>query len=353
MKKDKQQNRNKRILIAILMLLITGIALTTATYAWFSANTAVTATGIDVKVTTSAGIAISADAKNFGKTTAMSDVIAFAEDTTFDSTLQLPQEISPVTTMGAQPGMSKFNFFRGELGEDNEVLLTSSSEVHDITGGYTSGDYVAFDLYFRSSTPQAIRLNDNSSITIIDGGENMAYLQSGLRIGFINLGSTTDTNAATAQTTAYNLNKATTDWKIWNPYPYIHHSSSLYEGHNDRSNGEADDGYYAGKITTAGQGDYDKDGVATVGGDYIKFLYKDVQATSTADTFFDLMNSDNPHYLQGSTLSLVPTGNVFTLGAGVTKIRVYIWLEGNDIDCVDSISISDGVTINLGFEIAV
>lgn len=352
MKKDKQQNRNKRILIAILMLLITGIALTTATYAWFSANTAVSATGIDVKVTTSAGIAISADAKNFGKTTAMSDVIAFAEDATFDSTLQLPQEISPVTTIGAQTGMSKFNFFRGELGEDNEVLLTSSTEVHDLTAGYTSGDYIAFDLYFRSSSPQTIRLNDNSSISLIDGGDNLAYLQSGLRLGFINLGSTTDTNATTAQASAYNLNKATTDWKIWNPFPYVHHSSSLYEGHNDRDTGEATDGYYGGKATTAGAGSYNKEGVATVGGDYEKFLYKDVHGTAAETAFYELFNADNAHYLQGSASSLVPTGNVFTLGSGVTKIRVYIWLEGNDIDTVDSISISDGVTINLGFEIA-
>lgn len=351
MKQDKQQNRNKRILVAILMLLITGIALTTATYAWFSANTAVTATGIDVKVTTSAGIAISADAKNFGKTTSMADVIAFAEDTAFDSTLQLPQEISPVTTMGAQTGMSKFNFFRGELGEDNEVLLSNSTEVHEISGGYTSGDYIAFDLYFRSSTPQDIKLNDNTTIGLIEGGDNLAYLQSAVRIGFINQGTTTDSNAATAQASAYNLSKATTDWKVWNPFPYVHHSSTL-AGHNDKDTGEANEGYYAGKAVTAGSGDYNKEGVATVGGDFIKFLYNDVKGTANENAFFQLMDSSNTHYIQGSDTSLVPAQNVISLGAGVTKVRVYIWLEGNDVDCVDSISISDGITINLGFEIA-
>ena len=76
------------------------------------------------------------------------------------------------------------------------------------------------------------------------------------------------------------------------------------------------------------------------------------ESVSNTNNFYELMNSSNTHYIQGSASTLVPTETVFTVGAGVTKIRVYIWLEGNDIDTVDSISISDGVTINLGFEIA-
>ena len=73
-----ENKRKKRLLVALLMLILTGVALTTATYAWFSSNTVVDTTDIDLKVTAATGISISADALNFKKTISMNEVVSFA-----------------------------------------------------------------------------------------------------------------------------------------------------------------------------------------------------------------------------------------------------------------------------------
>lgn len=356
-KVSKKQTRKRRIIFALIMLLVSGIALTTATYAWFSANTAVTATGIDVKVTASAGISISADALNFGKTTSMDDVIAFAQDTKFASTLQLPEKLSPVSTGGIVGANKKFSFYKGTLGENDVVLLEDNNETTTFltTEGktnFTSGDYIAFDVYIRSSIDQSLKLNSNSVIGVIDGGQNTASLESALRVGFLPLGTTTDTSAETAQSSAYNLATVGSDWKIWNPYPNLHHTATL-DGYADGEN-EASAGYYGAISNTKNVTAFSSLGETALEGDsdshYVKFLVKDFAETPA---YYTLINNENAHYAPaGSADSILPASNIFDVKAGVTKVRVYLWLEGNDVDCVDAISISDGLTVNLGFEVA-
>ena len=43
---------------------------------------------------------------------------------------------------------------------------------------------------------------------------------------------------------------------------------------------------------------------------------------------------------------------VLSIKAGVTRVRCYIFLEGQDIDTVDAISFSKGFYFNFGFKIA-
>lgn len=355
-RKQEQEKRNRRLILAVLMMFLTLMVCTLSTYAWFSANTAVTTTGIDVKVTASTGISISANALDFSKTTSMDEVIAFAKDETFASTLQLPEEISPVSTVGIKGGNS-FQFYNGLLGEQNVVKLQASRETHDFltTAGkenFTNGEYIAFDVYLRSSLDQTLKLNDATSITIRDGVEGgiLANLQSALRIGFVNLGSTKNDNQAEA--TALNKVK---DWRIYNPYPYLHHSSSLKSGYSGTDN-EDTVGYYAAADSTDNIVGYNSLGEvaneADVDKGFIKFLHNDVPSDPNTAGILELMGPANSKYLQAQSADdILPTDNLIDINAGITKLRIYVWLEGNDIDCVDAISISDGLTINLGFEI--
>ena len=61
----KQNRKRRRILIAFIMVLFTGIILTASTYAWFTANRTVTVSSIDVNVSTSTGLQISTDATSW------------------------------------------------------------------------------------------------------------------------------------------------------------------------------------------------------------------------------------------------------------------------------------------------
>ena len=44
------------------------------------------------------------------------------------------------------------------------------------------------------------------------------------------------------------------------------------------------------------------------------------------------------------------TKDIVELKAGINKMRVYIWLEGQDVDCINNISFGD-FTANLAFAV--
>ena len=48
--------------------------------------------------------------------------------------------------------------------------------------------------------------------------------------------------------------------------------------------------------------------------------------------------------------AMTDTANIFSLAQGVTKVRVYMWVEGQDIDCEDTVSGSD-ITFKLEFKL--
>ena len=57
----KQNRKRRRILIAFIMVLFTGIILTASTYAWFTANKTVAVSTLNVNIEAKNGIQISAD----------------------------------------------------------------------------------------------------------------------------------------------------------------------------------------------------------------------------------------------------------------------------------------------------
>ena len=61
----KEKNRKRKILLALLLVVFTGIILTANTYAWFTSNKTITVNSIDVQVTTANGIQVSTDATNW------------------------------------------------------------------------------------------------------------------------------------------------------------------------------------------------------------------------------------------------------------------------------------------------
>ncbi len=61
----------KKLIPALAMLLVSAVLMSTASYAWFSMNSTVTATGMEVKAATSKNLLISKDNSDFGLEVAM------------------------------------------------------------------------------------------------------------------------------------------------------------------------------------------------------------------------------------------------------------------------------------------
>ena len=74
-----------------------------------------------------------------------------------------------------------------------------------------------------------------------------------------------------------------------------------------------------------------------------------VNTNNGQDTSF---TSITPSYVTESDKDgkLTAEKNIFTLSAGITKARVYMWIEGQDVDCENTASGTD-ISFNLQLQV--
>lgn len=310
--------KKRRILLALIMLIISGISLTTATYAWFTANRAVSVQEIDVKAQASGGIQISADAEKWSNEVTINELLAEGLVAKGIHNYIPDTALKPVTTVGVNNKTGAFDFYLGELNDaGDKVTLTSIAD--------DSKNYVAFDLYFYSATPQTIEFNAGTQVVAknVDTPASAATdtgLKSSVRVGFLVQGN----DPTATPTTAIGLNNGgLTNQTIWEPNADIHtdYAKNMLGA--------------SGIMTTYG-------GIATG---------SDVGMTAANTTNFKAV--DGTLGLKTSTQAQVyPSGTIFSFLAGITKVRVYVWLEGQDVDNEDTASLGTGVGVMLKFKIA-
>ena len=130
-KKEEKQESNdgrKKILTAFLMLIVTAISLTTASYAWFTENTTVTVDSIDVNVSAANGIQVSVDAVNWKANITTAEITGSAYQ---GNTNQLPSQIVPVSTIGEVDTATGFmKMYKGSI-EAEKVAAQTLKEVKD------------------------------------------------------------------------------------------------------------------------------------------------------------------------------------------------------------------------------
>ena len=323
---SKQNRRRKGILLAIIMILFTGVVLTASTYAWFTANRSVTVESIDVNVQATEGLQISTDATEW-KAVITNDDITGASWTGVIN--QLPKGTgvyaSPVSTIGQTDTNGLMQMYKGTVAtpegqSDNLLTAVKSTEANGQTG-----DFVAFDLFFRSTKAQAIYLTSASTVTLKEN-TSIDGLQNAARVAFINEGGVEyGSTAAAAQ-----AKKEGTLALIWEPNYDTHTAAGVANAHdaydiNTTQSGGSKLGYLGVKapITTG------------------------VPVDSTNTSYFGSVTT------QGSPASGIPSSayiKVTDLVAGITKVRVYMWIEGQDVDCEDHAS-GGSITYNLQFSI--
>lgn len=324
-KKEVKQNRRKRkLFLAILMILFTGVLLTASTYAWFTANKTVTVEQIDVKVAATNGLQISVDAANW-KPTITNDDILNASGTYSAAVNQIPSgDSSPVSTVGAINGTTGFmNMYAGAIESDGEnYILTASPSVE--TNG-TAGQFVAFDLFFQTTEATDIYLTSASNVVHSSGVKG---IQNAARVAFVMQGNVAPGSTAAA---AQELKAETTNEVIiWEPNYDVHTATGVSNALNTY-----------GHVTT-------QTGAA-------RLNYVGVKSTITAANKVAL-NSTDANYFSAVTPQITTTAagigdnfvKAFSLNAGITKIRFYMWIEGQDVDCENDAS-GGSISYNLQF----
>lgn len=371
---EKRKSSKSRLLLLILLLILTlGIG-ATGTFAWFTSNKVVDVTDIEVQVRAVNGLEISADAESWGvRLTKETLVNGYDGDTN-----QIPDILGAVSTNGAINNSHLMNMYVGSVETsctdgtttcDNPTyrLTTKTSaeeKCFDTVGGATNETnipkctdkyFMAFDIFLKVDQDSELLLTANSivdNVTLPDKG-----IQNSTRVAFVVQGSvpyndyrdgvTNDGVTTTGPNLARALNGATDDTVyIWEPNYDAHTASAVaaalkYYGINDISAGTGNErkNYEGVKANILAGNDLNSDGVEDI-----------VTLTTT--------NGEQwPEYFETVVPAITTTaGNAnststtITLPAGVTKVRVYFWVEGQDVDAENDATGSD-MKLNLEFTI--
>ena len=360
--KKKRKVAKKRLNTLLVLLLLTAVLLIMSTYAWFTANKTVNVDSIDVNVATSNGLQISADG-NTWKTVLTREDLAGAKVNYPAATNQLPTDMAPVSSALNLVG-GKMEMFYGDVAADltdpdaptyGEYVLKSlkqtdveSSGIGDDAGKYAKGYYVAFDVFIKSNSPaedfywsgSVVELKnqgDGTKVPITDPTQERG-LANASRIALIKGESTTSEQVDTIQALAIDG-----PVMMWEPNADYHTARGVENATN-----------LGWATLTPGNGNptVKYSGISAAFTDGI--MLKDATATQHADKFKDVtpqwtsQKNETPSMNLKDVTAAVDGGNA--LSSGVTKFRIYMWIEGQDVDCENYAANSD-IEYNLSFSL--
>ena len=380
-----------------------------STYAWFSTQRNVSITNLGGIVEVAEGLEISLDADKWSNGIVLGDgegELDIIEDAYPNHRNIKPKELLPVSTLGLAKTSDKktdLTMIRGkvtntiELSEIiamNEGLVTAEQEDPSVnnTENVAYPGYFAFDIFLKNSSKDTkvmdvLQLNYDSSVQVLESANSATGLQNTVRVAFAKYGeydvsTQTGTNVSDVMADQATILKETagvgvggsqvyiSDVAIWEP-----NSSDHVEYIVKNTKGIK---WASGDITKYGTQDlgegryafsestqmptyalmdaainknipdiYAWDGSASA------VLQKQnvLQTTKTKDNDFTV-DTDDDYTVAEGVKDLVSTADgttKFTLAPSkVSRIRVYVWLEGQDVDCINYASHGGGIKVNIG-----
>lgn len=343
--KKRTKASKQRLNNLFILLVLTAVLLVMSTYAWFTANRTVKIDSIDVHVSTSSGLQISADGIDW-KTVLTKDDLVAAHTTYADAVNQLPDNMAPVSTALNQTDRY-LDMFYGSVSADletgsstyGEYLLTSvkqtdvESSTITTSGEYDKGYYIAFDIFLKSGNDATDLYMSGSTIEMVEDtttGDLVAAsstqekgIANAARVALIKGENTDSETTSTIQA----LSTANGTVMMWEPNADAHtsHGVENAESLGWVTTGQLTEGTGNSVISYDGLKDAFTTGV----------LLKNAVTSNSNGCFADVTPTWTSN--KGDTPSLqMPDesksgGNALT--AGVTKYRIYMWVEGQDVDC--------------------
>ena len=319
---NKKNQKNQALLAAIAMLLISAIVITTASFAWFTLGRSAQVEELDLKVTKQGeGIAISANASKFTDTITYANLKGTATDDSAtvnknEADYNASSEYYNYFCERITPASSEFKadvlpaFFQGGIDRVSDTMVATASTSADgktifgkkdadgkdveIPAGCTEAGFYQFDVFIQNGGDTAVNVKMTGSKIIVNAEGDTAEDKG---------------NADFYEETV----KAMRIGFVKDDEPV-----AIFA---DASSDTAE----ATKPIN-GAGEYD--------------VAEDAYTVSTATEYgVPVVNSDS-----------TGTDGIMTLEPGVTKVTVYIWMEGQDTNCTDDLA-SQYIKTNIVFSI--
>lgn len=324
---EKKRKKN-RLFYLLLLLFVTMISLSVSSYAWFTSNRLVKIDLLDVGVRAQGGIEISVDGSNWKSSVSSTDIIS-ARDNYPGSVNQIPNVLEPVSSiMDIENGKIKLFYGIDSNNSDGDYVLEATRSIEEESfGNESSGKFIAFDLFLRVNKDTDLYLTPESNATY--GGDTSYGIENAVRFAFVLEGNTlTGSSLNIIQSLSTNDRN---NVYVWEPN---------YDVHTANGVNNARDIYGISIGTISDRLLYD--GVASE-------FSKDKNVTTNR------ANSEYyPEYFGNTKIDFYTTSGfsnnvrMFNIKSGISKIRVYMWIEGQDVDCENNASIGN-ISLNLQF----
>lgn len=321
---SRRSRKSKRKLNSLFMvMLLTAMILMSSTYAWFSANKTVTLEGINAKVVAAEGLQISLDGETWGSKFTINEANLEAAE---GNNYLWPEALIPVSTVG-ETTSGNLNMYYGDVSADGTTLTNA--------GEAGSDKYIVFDLYFKNSssseTGDVLQLNEGTKVAIASDGKEGTGLENSVRTAVVLWSSTEELTAAA--TDVRGLAYGTPKVSIWEPN-YNKHIAEIVK--NDTRISATNSVFTTIGLKGSGDGTVNNINVASVPENS-----EVLGAQTTLQTDAELGAATNLTNLGGDALTLSPNA--------IMKARIYIWLEGQDPDCIDTASTGKSLDFTIGF----
>ena len=326
---------HKKVLIGIALVAL-GILLIFSSYAWFSTALNVKIKQFNVVVSRNSGLSISFDAINFDTS------IEISKETLITDLVQTyPNHINqwsanglvPVSTNGIPTPDTYFFDFYATAGVKyknfkKEKGYITTAKVIDTTPK-SFNRYIAFDLFFKNTTGSPVADNlffdESTAIELVSlGNEEMAGLANSLRIGIVKVGTLPrDTDPTVIQNMQC---QGECQAIIYEPNSKNHTELSIERAHKYNLN------LLDGKFFPT---------YAMIKGGGPLCVADNISGSPTLDlNYFALQSTIHEEDFERP---------LFEIPDGITKARVYVWIEGQDIDSLETDSEGAELSLNIGF----
>lgn len=324
----KKQSKNFRLFYLFLLLSFTTISLATSSYAWFTTNRIVQIDLLDVSVRAQGGIEVSVDGTNWKSNVSLED-LKNVSDRYPTNINQIPFILEPVSTIGELEN-GKIKIFHGTaMNNTNSKYVLEAIRTSEIKsfGEESEGYFITFDLFLKTTTNTNLYLTPESNAKYL--GEKSVGIENAVRFAFVIEGTTSiNANLNVIQNLQTNDNS---NVYIWEPN---------YDTHTEYGIKNANDIY--GITISNPSNPVNYDGIVK------EFNKSQNITTDTASSKI------YPEYFKQVEVKYYTKNEfdtnieIFNLNAGITKIRTYMWIEGQDVDCENNAAIGN-IALKLQF----
>ena len=390
MSKSRRQHLNRVKKLAVFSGL-TALLLATSTYAWFTGLQDVNVSPFEVEIAAADSLELSLDGTNWSNT------LTFTKDDfsskTYDTnSYNWPSDgLFPVSTVGELDSDSSrmIMYEKSSLTTTPGGYRLMANKVNNLAAGRegsaenSQDGFVAFDLFIKNysgteyypennvNNEEAIYLDYTSAVNIAESGVADSGIQNSVRVAFAQIGRVSAYTETVGDITGLTCTGGTTDSTgicrnatIWEPNDTKHVAPAIKYYENSCKERTGDTVTDTNSYTANACGKV-KDGTAYStyairdeigyadnvdvydGEDFNKYTESTYNATSNTGgklvdyKYFTDTDKNKKGVLRPAFMTLAPNS--------ITKVRVYIYIEGQDIDNYDYAAVGKQISVAFGF----